>query len=176
MLHHHSPWKHCAVWKKPVTKGHVINMRPFVWKPMWQKKDYHQGLGEGLGFFRRWCQYSLSTEDQWVHTHTHTHTHTHWILYYNKRMSFIYDFQSIKLLYIYIKDLFVYFMYRSILSVTLFRDTRRGHQSDFIADGCEPPCGLLGIELRTSARAVTALNHWAISSAQSCYVLNKVTY
>ena len=32
-------------------------------------------------------------------------------------------------------------MYRSILSVTLFRDTRRGHQSDFIADGCEPPCG-----------------------------------
>ena len=50
-------------------------------------------------------------------------------------------------------------MYRSILSFTLFRDTKRGHQSDFIADGCEPPCGLLGIELRTSARAVTALNH-----------------
>ena len=72
---------------------------------------------------------------------------------------------SIKLLYIFIYIyilkiyLFVYFMYRSILSVTLFRDTRRGHQSDFIADGCEPPCGLLGIELRTSARAVTALNH-----------------
>ena len=74
---------------------------------------------------------------------------------------------SIKLLYIFIYIyiyilkiyLFVYFMYRSILSFTLFRDTKRGHQSDFIADGCEPPCGLLGIELRTSARAVTALNH-----------------
>ena len=28
---------------------------------------------------------------------------------------------------------------------------------------------LLGIELRTSGRAVSALNHWAISPAHSCY-------
>jgi hypothetical protein len=37
--------------------------------------------------------------------------------------------------------------------------------SDPISDGCEPPCGLLGIELRTSGRAVSSLNHWAISPA-----------
>jgi hypothetical protein len=39
--------------------------------------------------------------------------------------------------------------------------THQKKESDAITDGCEPPCGmwLLGIELKTSERAVSALNH-----------------
>ena len=29
---------------------------------------------------------------------------------------------------------------------------------DFITDGCEPPCGCMGIELRTFGKAGNALN------------------
>ncbi|KAL6089712.1 hypothetical protein STEG23_029704, partial [Scotinomys teguina] len=38
---------------------------------------------------------------------------------------------------------------------------------DLIVDGCEPPCGCWGFELRTSGRAVSALNLQAISPALS---------
>jgi hypothetical protein len=44
--------------------------------------------------------------------------------------------------------------------------THQKRASDPITDGCEPPCGCLGIELRTSGRAVSTLNCWAISPAQ----------
>jgi hypothetical protein len=54
-------------------------------------------------------------------------------------------------IYIYIYDLFIYVyvcicMYMYIIAV--FRNTRRGHRVP-----------LLGIELRTSGRVVSALNH-----------------
>jgi hypothetical protein len=49
----------------------------------------------------------------------------------------------------FFKDLFIICKY----TVAVFRHTRREHQIPF-TDGCEPPCGLLGIELRTSGRAL----------------------
>jgi hypothetical protein len=61
---------------------------------------------------------------------------------------------------IFLKDLFMYFMYISALSTCMPTHQRR--LSDPITDGCEPQC-LLGIELRTFGRAARAHNHCAIS-------------
>ena len=47
------------------------------------------------------------------------------------------------------------------MSVLLHAHQKRA--SDPITDGCELPLWLLGIELRTSGRAVSAFNGWAIS-------------
>ena len=41
--------------------------------------------------------------------------------------------------------------------------THRKRASDHIRDGCDLPMWLQGIELWTSGRAVSALNHWASS-------------
>jgi hypothetical protein len=49
--------------------------------------------------------------------------------------------------------------------------TYQKRASDPITYGCEPPCGLLGIELRTSGRAVSALNSWTIFPAPTSVVL-----
>jgi hypothetical protein len=48
-------------------------------------------------------------------------------------------------------DVFMYFMYMSALSPCVSACQKRF--SDPIVDSCEPPCGFLGIELRTSGRA-----------------------
>jgi hypothetical protein len=39
----------------------------------------------------------------------------------------------------------------------VYMRTRRQHK-DLITDGCEPPCGCRGTELRTSGKTVNALN------------------
>jgi hypothetical protein len=53
------------------------------------------------------------------------------------------------------KYLFI-FIYMSTLQLS--SDTHQKRASDPVTDGCEPPCGCWGIELRTSGRAVSALN------------------
>jgi hypothetical protein len=64
--------------------------------------------------------------------------------------------------YYYFKDLFIYFIYMSILSLS--SDTpEEGVRSHY--RWLWATMWLLGIELRTSGRAVSVLNHWAISPA-----------
>jgi hypothetical protein len=60
-------------------------------------------------------------------------------------------------------------MYMSALSACTPACQKRA--SDLITDGCEPPCGCLGIELRTSGRIASALNRWAISPAPYSVIL-----
>ena len=36
--------------------------------------------------------------------------------------------------------------------------TRQKRAPDLTTEGCEPPCGLLEIELRSAGRAISALN------------------
>ena len=43
--------------------------------------------------------------------------------------------------------------------------THHKRASDPITDGCEPPCGCWELNSGTSRRAVSSLNHWAISPA-----------
>ena len=59
----------------------------------------------------------------------------------------------------FFKDLF----YLCEYTVTVFRHIRRGHQIPL--QMVWATMWLLGIKLRTSGRAVNALNHWAISPA-----------
>ena len=54
-------------------------------------------------------------------------------------------------------------MYMSALSVCTLACQKRA--TDHIADGCGPPCGYWGIELRTSGRTDSTLNHCTISPA-----------
>jgi hypothetical protein len=51
----------------------------------------------------------------------------------------------------------IYLFYVCEYTVAVFRHLKRA--SDPITDGCEPPCGCWGFELRTSGRAVSALTH-----------------
>jgi len=61
----------------------------------------------------------------------------------------------------FFKDLFIYFVYE--YTVAVFGHTRSGYRIPLQMVGAT--MWLLGFELRTSGRAVGALNHWAISPA-----------
>jgi hypothetical protein len=61
----------------------------------------------------------------------------------------------------FLKNLFILYEY----TITVLK-THQKRASDLITDGCEPPCGCCVPELRTSGKAVSALNHGVISPAQ----------
>jgi hypothetical protein len=56
---------------------------------------------------------------------------------------------------IYFKKLFIYYVY-NVLPACMHAGQKR--TPDHITDGCEPPCGCRGIELRTSEKTSSALN------------------
>ena len=64
-------------------------------------------------------------------------------------------------LFIYFKDSFIYY----ILVHCSWLQTLQKKASDFVTDGCEPPCGCWDLNSGPLGRAVGALNHWAISPA-----------
>ena len=76
------------------------------------------------------------------------------------QLGFQYSNSKIGILYVQWRILFFFFSFILFIwyTVTVFRHTRRGHYRWLWAT-----MWLLGNELRTSGRAVSILNHWAIS-------------
>ena len=64
------------------------------------------------------------------------------------------------------------FIYSCILCIwVLCLYAHQKMESDLITDGSEPPCGSWEYELRTSGRAASAPNCWAIAPAQYFLIL-----
>ena len=61
-------------------------------------------------------------------------------------------------------DLFQFYLFY-LYVIAVFRHSRRGYRIPLYMVVSHTQCGCLGIELRTSGRADSILNHWAISQA-----------
>jgi hypothetical protein len=73
------------------------------------------------------------------------------------------------ILFFFFKDLFIYYMevHCSCLQ------TLQKRESDFVTDGCEPPCGCWDLNSGPSEEQSGALTHWAISPAPLSSILMK---
>ena len=135
----------CGLWAGAMARWVQEEFDP--WNPRWKEQEISKSpLTSTLAL---WHTRVYTHPLMCVRAHTHTHTHTHTCFLVSRKV---------------LKDLFISILCECLHCICVsapyvcFVPSACGGQrraSDPITDGHEPPKGTLGIELRTSGRAVS---------------------